>query len=82
MSYRRIFGAAAFVSAILAGQAALAAQPAGDPSANAPPPDDSFLEFLGKDDVDDAKLWDFFKRPPPKDDADSGDDDTGEDQNK
>ena len=82
MIYRRAFGTAAFVSVILSGQAAFAAQPPGDPPATAPPPDESFLEFLGKDDVDDAKLWDFFKRAPPKDDADSGDDDTGEDQSK
>lgn len=24
--------------------------------------DDSFLEFLGQDDVDDAKWWEFFRR--------------------
>jgi len=34
-------------------------------------PDDAFLEFLGRDDVEDAKWWEFFKqhRPHPRDAA-------------
>jgi hypothetical protein len=74
---RRIIGAAACLWAVLLGQAA-----AAGPPASIPPPDDSLLEFLGKDDVDDAKLWDFFKRPAPKDDEESDDADAGEDQKK
>jgi hypothetical protein len=60
--------------------AAVAAPPASDPPAQAPaqatappatppapPPDDSLLEFLGSDDVDDTKWWDYLmKSPPPK----------------
>jgi len=77
MNHRCIVSAAAFVSLVLLARAALA-----DPPTKAPPADDSFLEFLGKDDVDDAKLWDFFKRPPPKDDEESDDDAGGEDRKK
>jgi hypothetical protein len=33
-------------------------------------PDDSFLEFLGSDDVGDAAWWEFLKKaPPPGSDA-------------
>jgi hypothetical protein len=62
--------------------AASAAPPvAGPPAASAPerpqtpaaPPDDSFLEFLGSDDVGDARWWDYLLKtaprappPPPK----------------
>ena len=28
-------------------------------------PDDSFLEFLGRDDVEDARWWEFFKQHRP-----------------
>jgi hypothetical protein len=46
-----------------------AAAPAqGTPAAAAP--DDSFLEFLGSDDVGDAAWWEFLKKaPPPGSDA-------------
>jgi hypothetical protein len=41
-----------------------AAAPAhGTPAAAAP--DDSFLEFLGSDDVGDAAWWEFLKKAPP-----------------
>jgi hypothetical protein len=59
-----------------------AAPPAADPPAADPPvraqtapaaapPDDSFFEFLGSDDVGDARWWDYFLKtappaPPPK----------------
>jgi hypothetical protein len=29
-------------------------------------PDESFLEFLGSDDVGDAAWWDFLKKAPPR----------------
>jgi hypothetical protein len=77
MTYRCIVGAGAYLSLVLLGQMARAEAPS-----KAPPPDDSFLEFLGKDDVDDAKLWDLFKRPPPKDDEESDDEAAGEDRTK
>jgi hypothetical protein len=35
----------------------------GTPAAAAP--DDSFLEFLGSDDVGDAAWWEFLKKAPP-----------------
>jgi len=76
-------GVAALLAAVLVGPAVFAAPAAiaGQP-AKLPPPDDSFLEFLGNDDVDDAKLWEFFKRPAPKDDEESDDDANGEDRQK
>jgi hypothetical protein len=62
--------------------AAAAAPPAADPPAAdpstrpqtpaPPPPDDSFFEFLGSDDVGDARWWDYLLKtaprtpPPPK----------------
>jgi hypothetical protein len=58
--------------------AAAAAPPASDPPAAdppaqapaspaAPPSDDSLFEFLGSDDVGDARWWDYLmKVPPPK----------------
>lgn len=62
--------------------AAAAAPPAADPPAASPParpqtpaapPDDSFFEFLGSDDVGDARWWDYLLKtaplatpPPPK----------------
>jgi hypothetical protein len=55
--------------------AAAAAPPAADPPAQAPaqaqtppaapPPDDSLFEYLGTDDVEDARWWDFLMRKPP-----------------
>lgn len=55
--------------------AVAAAPPASDPPAQAPaqaqtppatpPPEDSFFEYLGSDDVDDAKWWDFLMKKPP-----------------
>jgi hypothetical protein len=30
------------------------------------PPDESFLEFLGSDDVGDAAWWEFLKKAPPR----------------
>ena len=71
----RSIGAVALLMSVLLGPAALAGQPA-----KGPPPDDSLLEFLGKDDVDDAKLWEFFKRPAPQDDDESDADAAGEDR--
>lgn len=37
-------------------------------SSTKPPatPDESFLEFLGSDDVGDAALWEFLKKAPPR----------------
>jgi hypothetical protein len=62
--------------------AANAAPPAPAPPTAAPPaasptvpssassatgaPDESFLEFLGSDDVGDAAWWDFLKKAPPR----------------
>jgi hypothetical protein len=55
--------------------AANAAPPASAPPAASPTdtssaaatgaPDESFLEFLGSDDVGDAAWWDFLKKAPP-----------------
>ena len=30
------------------------------------PPDESFLEFLGSDDVGDSAWWEFLKKAPPR----------------
>jgi hypothetical protein len=56
--------------------AANAAPPAPTPPAASPTvtssapatgaPDESFLEFLGSDDVGDAAWWDFLKKAPPR----------------
>jgi len=56
--------------------AANAAPPAPTPPGASPPvassapatgaPDESFLEFLGSDDVGDAAWWDFLKKAPPR----------------
>ena len=57
--------------------AANAAPPAPAPPAASPTvpsssaaatgaPDESFLEFLGSDDVGDAAWWDFLKKAPPR----------------
>jgi hypothetical protein len=55
--------------------AANAAPPAASPPAASPTvpsssatgaPDESFLEFLGSDDVGDAAWWDFLKKAPPR----------------
>jgi hypothetical protein len=42
---------------------------AGQPPAPAPadpPPDESFIEFLGADDVGDARWWEFLKNAEPR----------------
>ncbi len=58
-------------AATLAGYLVLATTARADAPPKAPPPEDSFLEFLGQDDVEDAKWWEFFreesKDPPPTD---------------
>jgi hypothetical protein len=54
-----------FLSAV-----ALAAAPAPSPPPPPPPPpppsDESFIEFLGADDVGDAGWWDFLKKTDPQ----------------
>lgn len=42
--------------------------PAPPASTAKPPPthDESFLEFLGSDDVDDSAWWEFLKKAPPR----------------
>jgi hypothetical protein len=45
--------------------------PAASPTVTSPAPatgapDESFLEFLGSDDVGDAAWWDFLKKAPPR----------------
>jgi hypothetical protein len=68
-----------FVSAAVSLSAVAAAPPASAPAgpADSPParsadahpaapaPDDALIEFLGDDDVPDARWWDFMKRKPP-----------------
>ena len=72
-------GAAALAAAVPPGSPAAVEQPVppqpstaapgadepahGTPAAAAP--DDSFLEFLGSDDVGDAAWWEFLKKAPP-----------------
>jgi hypothetical protein len=57
--------------------AAAIAEPPAPPAASPPvtsaasasatvAPDESFLEFLGSDDVGDAAWWDFLKKAPPR----------------
>lgn len=41
------------------------ADPAGATGSQAPPPDESLIEFLGSDDVDDAGVWEYLTRKPP-----------------
>jgi hypothetical protein len=48
--------------------AARAATPAVDAPAVAAP-DDDFIEFLGRDDVGDAALWAFLKKPAQRKDS-------------
>jgi hypothetical protein len=48
---------------------AQAPPPATAPASSAKPvvpPDESFLEFLGSDDVGDAAWWEFLKKAPPR----------------
>jgi hypothetical protein len=63
---------------LLLAVAAAAAVAAPDPAPPPPgaPPDDSFIEFLGADDVGDAQWWEFLNNaeplgedpsPPPQD---------------
>lgn len=50
------------------GSPAAGTPPAGTPAVG--PPDESFLEFLGSDDVGDTAWWEFLKKaPPPGSDA-------------
>jgi hypothetical protein len=45
------------------------APPPTPPVSSAKPPatpDDSFLEFLGSDDVGDSAWWEFLKKAPPR----------------
>jgi hypothetical protein len=42
------------------------AQPPADPPAADAPPDDSLLEFLGSDDVGDARWWDYLMKTAPR----------------
>ena len=67
-------------AATLAGYLLLAATARADTPTKAPPPEDSFLEFLGQDDVEDAKWWEFFKRPVQHDRDDSEDAPPDEDE--
>ncbi|MDP9009770.1 MAG: hypothetical protein M3N91_13875 [Pseudomonadota bacterium] len=47
--------------------AAPPASPVGTASAQSTvAPDESFLEFLGSDDVGDAAWWEFLKKAPPQ----------------
>jgi len=44
-----------------------AAPPAAPPSRQAvPPPEDSLFEFLGSDDVGDARWWDYLRKSGPR----------------
>ena len=54
-------------AATMSGYLLLAMTARADAPAKAPPPEDSFLEFLGQDDVEDAKWWEFFKRSAQRD---------------
>lgn len=38
------------------------AAPRGGTTPVTAPPDDAFLEFLGQDDVEDAKWWEWFRQ--------------------
>jgi hypothetical protein len=51
--------------------AAASAQPPAPPPPPPPPPlpDESFIEFLGADDVGDAGWWEFLKHAEPRGDA-------------
>jgi hypothetical protein len=40
--------------------------PAKTPTPPTPPTDESFIEFLGADDVEDAAWWDFLKSKEPR----------------
>ena len=42
------------------------AQPQTPPSAAPPPPDDSLFEYLGSDDVDDVRWWDYLMKSAPR----------------
>jgi hypothetical protein len=79
---RRGLASAALAGCLLSGgaHAAPPANAAHQPRDKAAEPDDSLLEFLGQDDVDDAKWWEYFRHtsaqerdadedPPPDEDA-------------
>ena len=60
--------AAAFAASLRA-QPPAAAPPQGTtppPASSQDSPDESFLEFLGEDDVGDASLWEFFQKAAPR----------------
>jgi hypothetical protein len=40
--------------------------PPAEAPKSTPAPDESFLEFLGSDDVGDAAWWEFLKKAPPR----------------
>jgi hypothetical protein len=40
--------------------------PPADPPATGATPDDSLLEFLGSDDVGDARWWDYLMKTAPR----------------
>jgi len=47
------------------GSSTQAPAPPADPPGGAAAPDDSFLEFLGSDDVGDARWWDYLMKTAP-----------------
>lgn len=60
---------AATIAAIAAPPPAASPPAASAPAASAPaasPPDDSFFEFLGSDDVGDARWWDYLMKAEPR----------------
>lgn len=63
-----LWAAAAATVSAAEPQAPQSAAPQGAPphAATAEPPDEDFIEFLGKDDVGDAAWWEFLKRAPPR----------------
>ena len=82
MRMRRGWVSTMFAGCLLtaAAHGAPPADAARQPRDKSAAPDDSLLEFLGQDDVDDAKWWDYFRHtsgeerdagedPPPDEDA-------------
>ena len=63
----------ALMLGLLLSAAGSAAPPPGQDAAKsgapakpaAPPPDESLFEFLGADDVGDARRWDYLRKSPP-----------------
>ena len=65
-------GAALMLSLVMSGTGVAAPPPAQVPPPAAPParsavppPDDSLFEFLGSDDVGDARWWDYLRKTAP-----------------